>query len=95
MKMSEAFLCCDRCFDSLAKKSTKAAKLWMDLCAIHAQEVGVFGLLNMEDSPHLRAIELERFVTTTETNIMVTVKVHGLYRDEKGFYYCPRSCSDE
>jgi hypothetical protein len=94
MKMSEAFLCCDSCFALLAQQSTKAAKLWMDLCSIYNEERHPFGLI-MDESPHFRMLELQGFITTTETDMMIKVKVHGLHNDEQGIYFCPRSCFDE
>ncbi len=94
MKMTnDAFLCCDECFANAAKRSTKAAKLWIDLCAYYVYSEGVFGF-RADDMPELRMLEMMGYIITVDYDRGVMVQVWGLSMDEQGIYFCPGNCDE-
>ncbi len=93
MKMSNAFLCCDTCFEAIGKRNTKAAKLWIDLCSIFIEEEGPFDLI-IDDELLLRQVELLGYIITTDNGHFIGVKVLGFQQDAEGVYFCPRGCFD-
>lgn len=90
MKMSKPGLCCDRCFELLAKRSTNAAKLWLDLCEIQST-CEVFGI-KLEDNPFFQLLENLEFITTTDLPSMILIKVHGQTHDSLGPFFCGGNC---
>ncbi len=89
MKMSSKyFVCCADCFESIGKRSTSAARLWMDLCALECQ----YGLVNLKgvDNPCLRTLEHLGFLTTTDRPKHVTIRLKGRMVTEEGqpFFCC-------
>ena len=90
MKMSKPGLCCDECFSMLAKQDTLAARIWLDLCELHLHSP-IFGLL-MEDNESLRLLELLGYITTTDTEYVIKVKVHGFHANGDDSYYCGGRC---
>lgn len=92
MKMSKPGLCCDQCFELLAKRSTKAARLWIDLCEIQST-CSIFGL-RIEDNPLLQLLEVLQFITTTDVMNLIIVKVHGQKEDGLGPFFCGGNCDE-
>ncbi len=92
MKMSKPGLCCDRCFGMIARQDTRAARLWLDLCTVHNPS-SVFGLVIKEDHS-LRLLETLGFITTTETPLMLIVKVHHFHPDDEDSYFCGEKCNE-
>ena len=90
MKMSKPGLCCDDCFCMIAKRSTTAAKLWLDLCEIQ-NTCQCFGLAIL-DNPYLQLLESYGFITTTDTQHLIVVKVHGKEDDVLGSFFCGGKC---
>lgn len=88
--MSRPGLCCDRCFELLAKRSTNAAKLWLDLCEI--QSTCEIFALKVEDDPYFQLLEMLRFITTTDYFNAMIVKVHGQEKDSLGPFFCGGNC---
>lgn len=91
MKMSEKyFICCEECFEKIGKKSTSAARLWMDLCAIECQ----YGLINFKafDDPALRTLETSGYIITTDKPKHINVRLIGRMETEEGQ---PFFCSKE
>ncbi len=91
MKMSKPGLCCDSCFGLIARRSTSAAKLWMDLCDIQIKTPNRFGL-KLVDIPALRLLEILGFVLTSDTDQLTLVKVNGKHCDSIGTYFCGGNC---
>jgi len=60
----------------IGKKSTNAAKLWMDLCAIRLSTSEVF-TLETQDTPELRALELMGFVVSSDKCSGIAIKIKG------------------
>lgn len=90
MKMSKPGLCCDECFELIAKRSTNAARLWLDLC--HIQDTcALFGLA-IQDNPYLQLLEILGFITTTDVMDLIVVKVHGKEVDPLGSFFCGGNC---
>ncbi len=89
--MDNHFVCCEECFEKIGKKSTSAARLWMQLCGIRLQRGEVFSLY-MQDFPELRVLETLGFITSTETALEVLVRLHGLRFMEGGI---PSFCINE
>lgn len=90
MKMSKPGLCCDDCFALIARRSSGAASLWLNLCEIQLGHE-IFGL-KLPDLPEFQILENLGFVTTTETNDMILMKVHGKRDDLAGTYFCGGKC---
>ena len=90
--MSKPGLCCDECFGMIARRSTGAAKLWLDLCEIqrHSQTFG----LRTPDFPALRLLENLGFILTTEIPGIIAIKVQGQKQDALGTYFCGGNCSE-
>lgn len=90
MLMSEPGLCCDQCFDLLAKRSVDAASLWLDLCEI--QKTCRIFALKVEDSDYFQLLECLGFITTTDTLDLIIFKVHGREEDSLGTFFCGGKC---
>ena len=88
--VSKPGLCCDSCFDLIAKRSPSAAKMWLDLCEIQ-ETCNWFGLA-MTDNAYLNLLESLKFITTTDTMTMILVKVHGKEGDGLGAFFCGGKC---
>lgn len=93
MKMSKPGLCCDECFAMLAKKNTRVARLWMELCDAQLR-YGIFGLVSSDTSPSLLILERMGFIVTTDTRDLIIVKVRGEIDDQDGFFFCGGQCDD-
>jgi len=94
MKMSKPGICCDRCFECIAKRNVEAAKLWLDLCDIQEGCPGIFGL-RTSDFSSLRLLELLGFILTTDTPQIIFVKVKGQKQDALGTFFCGGGCGQE
>lgn len=89
MKMDEKyFVCCEECFKNIGKKSTSAARLWMDLCAMDCS-YGLTGL-KAQDDPELRTLELNGFIRTTDKLDHINIRLLGHMETEDGepFFCC-------
>lgn len=87
MQMSKYFACCERCFETIGKRSTNAAKLWLDLCALRLIRGDIMSI-DLPDFPELRALETLGFVVSTDQpqKIIVKVKGHCLTEDGQDFF---------
>lgn len=83
MKMSNHFVCCERCFETIAKKSTTAAKLWLDLCAIKLA-IGEIVSFRGQDFAALRSLEIMGYICSTERLDHILIKIHGHRTTENG-----------
>jgi len=92
MKMSKPGLCCDNCFGLIARRSTSAARLWLDLCDLQMQSQQ-FGLRTL-DFPTLRLLEILGFILTTDIQGVIIVKVKGRVDDTLGTYFCGGKCGE-
>ena len=92
MKMSRPGVCCNRCFRLIAKQSTTAARLWLDLCEVQ-MERKLFGLVT-SDNAALKTLETMRFITTTETPTMILVKVNGHQFHKGDNLFCGEKCNE-
>lgn len=89
--MSKPGLCCERCFKSIAKNSTNAARLWLDLCSIQ-ETCSIFGIRLIDESVSLENLEHMGFITTTDIEELIVVKVHGKQEDPQGVFFCGGKC---
>ncbi len=90
MKMAKPGICCDKCFDLIARRSTDAAKLWLDLCEIQ-EHVQVFAI-NSDDFLDLTTLENLGFVVTTDIPDFIVIKVLGHGEDGIGTFFCAGVC---
>ena len=90
MEMSKPGICCDGCFTLLAKRSTNASKLWLDLCEVQIT-CNIFGL-RTDDNPHFHLLETLGFITTTETSDLIIFRVNGMEQDGLGAFFCGGNC---
>ena len=93
MKMSESQLCCDKCFDVIAKQDTNCARLWVHLCDLQNVSGGAFAL-KTTDFAQLRTLELMRFIVTNEVPDWIWVKVRTAKEKEES-YFCGGSCGHQ
>lgn len=92
MKMSKPGLCCDSCFGLIARRSTNAARLWLDLCELQIKSP-LFGL-RTPDFPNLNLLERLGFIITTDIPGIIMVKVRGFHKDSLGTYFCGGKCGE-
>ena len=92
MMMSEQRYCCDRCFDSIGRRSVDAARLWLDLCELAQSSDPTLVWINTEPSPSLRVLEVMGFLVTTETDTQTRIRIKGESSDETGIYFCGGEC---
>jgi hypothetical protein len=87
MMMSKYFVCCEKCFETIGQKSTNAARLWMDLCALRLQE-GTIVSIRTQDFPELRILELLGFVVSTDKpqNVVIRINGHQLTNEGQDFF---------
>lgn len=93
--MDKYFVCCEDCFQTLAKMNTKAARLWMDLCALRMATAPIFRISYIE-YPELRSLETQGFVVSTENHEGITIRVEGYMQTTTGEdFFCVRGgCHD-
>ena len=74
----------------MCKRSTTAARLWMDLCALDCE----YGLINLKcnDNPALRMLETSGFLITTDKPSHVAIRLKGRMETQEGE---PFFCSKE
>ena len=86
--MTRYFICCESCFENIAKKNTTAAKLWMDLCAMRLQFGEFLEILDTADIPELRALEVLGFIITTDMKNKIAIQVNGHFESEGEHCFC-------
>ena len=88
MMSSNNLFCCGKCFHTIASQSTKAAKMWLDLCKAFTLQRGVFSVSDY-NSEVLAILEKEGYITTTEDHkLHIAIRVNGynlVYGDEELF----------
>lgn len=87
VKMNRAGICCEKCFASIARKSTKAAKLWLDLCEMNTDHLNIFYMTQPLTAP-INLLELDGFIELNKTPSIVKIKINGKHKDESGVYFC-------
>lgn len=91
MEANKYFVCCEQCFESICRESTRAAKLWMDYCA-HQLSVGQIVELEDRDSPEIQKLETMGFIVSTETDTRLLVRVNGHISTLDGeHYFCVKA----
>src|SRR5690606_32052555 len=73
-------ICCNQCFDRIARINPNSARIWIDLCAYYANH-GILGLREWripDAIGPLRALETSGFIETLDGADSVSVKVNGL-----------------
>lgn len=86
-------ICCEKCLESIGKRSTSAAKLWMNMCKSYEQDPDVMKLVGDIDSPELHCLEIMNFIITTEQSDCLMVKLNGYDSAENMF--CLDRCSHD
>lgn len=85
--MSKYFICCEQCFEDIGKRNTRAAKLWMDFCAMHMNYDQEIFSLNTLDFPELRVLETLGFLVSTDQERNLAVKVNGYCKSMDGDHF--------
>lgn len=85
MRMTKYFICCQQCFELIGKKSTKAAKAWMDICALRLEVGEIFEV--EKDLPEIRTLEQLGFLVSTDKPSTAVIKVHGHIIAENGEHF--------
>jgi hypothetical protein len=89
MKMSESIQCCERCFRMVAKESTCAARLWLDLCEYPSG----FPLSDSNDS--IRILEENGLILTTDLLNGVKIRLKVYLDDEGNQLFCGGCCGSD
>lgn len=87
-------MCCSKCFQKICMQSISAGKLWLHLCEIQATTF-MNPVSGEKGSKELAILEKMGFITTTDVNDHIVVKVHGMQQDEEGIYFCIGNCNDQ
>jgi len=73
-------VCCNQCFQSIAKGNTTAARLWLDSCAFFVKLQGIY-LLRETRIPdtikYMKYLEELGYITTADGLEGVKVRVNG------------------
>lgn len=88
MPMSKYFICCEKCFETIGKKNTKAARFWMDLCTYQMNNDFPYAMINAPEFPEVRILELMGFVLTTDQKDGVNIKVQGYLENRGQHCFC-------
>ncbi len=83
MQMTKYFICCEKCFETIGRRNTTAARLWMDFCAMRLENNGVV-VLDTVDFPELRLLETLGFVVSTDQDHSIAIRVNGCMNTETG-----------
>jgi hypothetical protein len=91
-QLKENFVCCDQCFESIGKRSVKAARLWLELCSLHSFSNGIFSIAQFASK---ELIELEKmgFILTHEIKDSLLVRMQG-YHTSPCTYFCTGDCNE-
>ena len=88
--MTRLSFCCEHCLESIARESTIAARMWAVLC-----EMQVNGyVLHIPNYNYISLALLERlgFITTTDHEKTLSVRVHGQKSDGECDFFCTGKC---
>lgn len=93
--MKKYFICCQKCFETIGKKNTRAAKLWMDFCA-YGMRIGETFEIGNANSKEIGILENLGFIITTERPISLMVKIKGHLMSEDGeHFFCVKEGNHE
>lgn len=90
-------VCCNQCFESIARKDPMAAHLWLDLCAYFVKLEGLFKLRETRvpwTIPQFRNLEILGFISTADGQDGVIVRVNGYDIIEDGDLCLDTFCLD-
>ncbi len=79
-------MCCEKCFETIGKRNTRAAKIWMDVCCMHLNTGKVVFLKN-QDFPELRVLEMLGFLISTDQQNGLAIRVNGHMSTEDGEHF--------
>lgn len=86
--------CCEKCFEVVAKQSTGAAKLWLDLCeyaiTFKINVVKIEEPNNVHLEFYLKLIEREGLIVSIDTDEALIIKLNSF--DE---IFCKKGKHDE
>jgi hypothetical protein len=92
---SKYYISCPKCLENVARIDTRAARLWMDLCALKLQrgEVLEFDYSSLE----LDILERLGYIVTTEKNkSKILLKLKGaFYERTSNDIFCIKNCSHD
>jgi len=84
-------ICCDGCFELIGMRNVYAARLWLDLCNLKVKN-GIFGV-KTSDLPEIRMLEVLGFITTTDSEEHIMIRVNGDKNDQEGPFFCCGNCN--
>lgn len=84
-------ICCDLCFESIAKLSPKSARLWLELCDLFVLYQGIFGFAKSANA-EVKVLENMGYLVTHENEYQLLVKMIG-YHPSPCFYFCKGDCN--
>jgi hypothetical protein len=89
MKSVFKAICCEKCFENIAKRNTKAARTWIEFCSIYAI-IGFDCMKISSDLPEIRMLETKGYLVSQEMeNGQILVHMNGHYiSDDKVHYFC-------
>ena len=80
---SKYYMCCEKCFEKIARLHGNAARLLMDLCALRLSR-GEYVKVRAVDMPELRLLEIEGYVCSIEsppTHLIINIRGHYINED--------------
>ena len=89
MKMTRYFTCCEKCFQTIEKRNSKAANAWMHLCLLHLTKG--LNLAVFKDKPEIRALEILGFIVSTDFQTSISIKIKGhIMTDDGEHFFCAK-----
>lgn len=92
---SKYYISCPKCMENIAKKNTRAAKFWMDLCGLKLQMGDILQFETSSDEMIL--LEKMGYIVTTEKNkSKILLKMKGnFYERKSNDVFCLENCEND
>lgn len=95
MNSNKYFICCEKCFETIGRTNTRAARIWMDFCAMYLEN-GLFGL--DFDFGEIGVLERLGFLVSYEnpdSSLAIRVKGHMNSVTGEHFFCVKEGCHDQ
>lgn len=80
-------MCCEQCFQEIAKNSTKAACLWLDLCMLHFTYGDTLRVCAKTEC--IEKLEKLGFLVSTEDDSKhILVRLNGYQLTGDSYFFC-------
>lgn len=79
-------MCCEKCFEIISQRNTRAARYWMDFCAHYLENGEVIHIKN-KDFPELRILEMMGYLISTDQEDITAIRINGHMNTEDGEHF--------